>query len=130
MIPVTSAMLAAFFGILGAVLTLRVILSRVRLKVVAGDGGNRDMAKVIRAHANFTEQVPLALVLFTLAELCGAPRVPLYLLGALLVLARCLSAWGLSSAAGLSTGRQAGAGMTLAYMVATAGLLVYSVLGR
>ena len=130
MIPVTSAALAAFFGILGAALTLQVILARVRLKIVLGDGGNSDMAKVIRAHANFTEQVPLALVLFTLAELCGAPRVPLYLLGALLVLARCLSAWGLSSAAGLSAGRQAGAGMTLVYMVATAGLLGYSVLGR
>ncbi len=130
MIPVTSAMLAAFFGILGAVLTLRVILSRVRLKIVAGDGGNADMAKVIRAHANFTEQVPLALVLFTLAELCGAPRTALYLLGALLVVARCLSALGLSSAGGLSSGRQAGAGMTLLYMVATSGLILYSLIGK
>ena len=130
MIPVTSAILAAFLALLGVLLTVQVIMNRVRLKITAGDGGNAEMAKVIRAHANFAEQVPLALLLFTLAEMAGAPRVALLVLGALLVVARILSAWGLSTSAGLSFGRQSGAGMTLLYMVGTAGLILYSIFLR
>ena len=130
MIPVTSAILAAFLGLLGVLLTVQVIMNRVRLKITTGDGGNTDLARVIRAHANFAEQVPLAVLLFMLAEMAGAPRMALYVLGALLVVARILSAWGLSSSAGLSFGRQSGAGMTLLYMVGTVGLILYTVFLR
>ncbi len=130
MIPVTSAILAVFLALLGVLLTVQVIMGRVRLKITTGDGGNADLAKVIRAHANFAEQVPLALLLFALAEMAGAPRVALLVLGALLVVARVLSAWGLSTSAGLSFGRQSGAGMTLLYMVGTAGLILYSIFLR
>lgn len=130
MIPVTSAILAAFLALLGVLLTVQVIMNRVRLKITTGDGGNTDLARVIRAHANFAEQVPLAVLLFMLAEMAGAPRMALYVLGALLVVARILSAWGLSSSAGLSFGRQSGAGMTLLYMVGTVGLILYTVFLR
>ncbi len=130
MIPVTSAILAAFLALLGVLLTVQVIMNRVRLKITTGDGGNAELAKFIRAHANFAEQVPLAVLLFMLAEMAGAPRMALYVLGALLVVARILSAWGLSSSAGLSFGRQSGAGMTLLYMVGTVGLILYTVFLR
>ena len=76
------------------------------------------------------QEKPRGLLLFTLAEIAGAPRMALYVLGALLLVARILSAWGLSTSAGLSFGRQSGAGMTLLYMVGTAGLILYSIFLR
>ena len=122
-----SPILAAFMALLGAVLTIRVIMSRVKLDITAGDGGNAVMRQAIRAHGNFAEQVPLALILFALAEMNGAPRMALYGLAGLLVIGRLASAMGLSGSTGISTGRQAGAGMTIIYMVGTALLIGYTV---
>lgn len=121
--PFVSAAYAAFLGILAVALTVRVILCRVKTGIQAGDGGNAELAQAIRAHANFTEQVPLALLLIALAEATGAPTILILALGSGLVIARLASAWGLSHSLGPTMPRQAGAGAT-ALVVGAASLLI------
>jgi len=121
--PIVAAAYAAFLGLLAVALTVRVILCRVKTGVQAGDGGNAQLAQRIRAHANFSEQVPLALLLIVLAEMVGARIGLIHTLGSVLVIARLASAWGLSHSLGPTMPRQAGAGAT-ALVVAGASLLI------
>ena len=72
--PAVTAIVAAVLGLLGVLLAVRVIVTRVRLGVNAGDGGHAVLAQAIRAHSNFTEHAPLAVLLLALAETSGAVR--------------------------------------------------------
>ena len=120
-LPVVSSLYAVVLAALAVVLTVRVIMFRARTGVQAGDGGDAAFGRAIRAHANFTEQVPLALLLIVLAEVAGARPGAVYVLGAVLVVARLASAVGLSRGAGGP--RQAGAGLPLLVIVAAAVML-------
>jgi uncharacterized membrane protein YecN with MAPEG domain len=97
----------------------------VRLGVNAGDGGHAVLAQAIRAHSNFAEHAPLAVLLLALAEASGAVRWAIIALGAVLVVARLASAWGLNHTLGPSQPRQAGAGLTLLVTVVASLLLLY-----
>ena len=84
------------FSLWQTVLSVRVGANRVRAKRMLGDtvgAANPDSADpdplylATRAHANFLENVPLALIFAGVAELNGADRSILnYILGALFVL--------------------------------------------
>ena len=124
-IPSIAALYAALLGLLAAVLTVRVIMRRVKTGVPAGDGGNAELAQAIRAHANLVEQAPLALLLIALAEATGSPAAAIHALGAALVLARLANAWGLSHSLGPTMPRQSGAGLTVLVVVVTSLLILY-----
>ena len=124
-LPTVSAALAAVLGLLGALLVVRVIVTRVRLGVNAGDGGHAALAQAIRAHSNFDENVPLALLLLAFAEASGTARWTIVALGAALLVARIASAWGLSHSLGPSQPRQAGAGLTVLVTVIASLLILY-----
>jgi len=126
-VPTTAAAYAAVLGLLAAVLTVRVILGRVRTGIQTGDGGNATLGQAIRAHANLTEQVPLALLLIVLVDTLGTPTVFVHALGGVLVLGRLLSALGLSRSLAASQPRQSGAGLTLLVVVAASLLIAYRV---
>jgi uncharacterized protein len=117
-LPVITAVYAAIFGLFAAALTINVIANRVRLKVEGGDGGVPKMAQAIRAHANFAEHVPLAIILIGLAEMTGVRAWVIYVLGGVLLVARVLSAVGLNRSLAGSMPRQAGAGLTILVTVA------------
>ena len=127
-VPTVSAIYAALLGLLAALLTVRVILQRVKTGIQAGDGGHADLGQAIRAHANLSEQAPLALLLLMFAEVLGTPPAWVHLLGVVLVLARLSSAWGLSRSLGPTQPRQAGAGVTVLVVVSAALLIVYRLL--
>jgi len=129
-VPAVAALYAALLGLLGGALTVAVIVKRVRLRVDTGDGGLPEMAQAIRAHANFAEHVPLALLLITLAELLGTWSLAVHVLGFALVVARLLSAFGLSRSLGATSPRQSGAGLTLLVTAGAAGLILYALAGR
>jgi len=122
-VPAVSSAYAAAIGLLAALLTVRVILGRVRTGVQAGDGGDALLGRAIRAHANLAEQAPLALLLIVLAEVLGCAPAFVHALGGLLVLGRLLSAFGLSRSLDASQPRQLGAGLTV-LMVVAASLLI------
>ena len=127
-IPYAAALYAAILGLLAALLTVRVILGRVRSGVQTGDGGNAALGQDIRAHANFSEQVPLALLLIALAEALGTPVGWVHALGATLVFGRLLSAWGLSHSLDASQARQSGAGLTILVLVIASLLVAWRLL--
>ncbi len=71
--------------------------ARIRVQAVLGDAGDEGLRRAIRAHGNFAEYVPFAVLLIALAELNGSPAWSIHVLGSVLVLARLSHAWGLTS---------------------------------
>jgi uncharacterized protein len=115
--PVISILATAILAIGAACLAIWVIVQRVRLKVEWGDGGNSDMAQAVRAHANFSEHVPMALLAVGASEISGASRPFVIGLAVSLIVARTLSAYGLTRSLGPSLARQAGASITIAVTI-------------
>ena len=71
--PLITPLYAALAAVILIVLALRVIGARRSRRVAIGDGADEDLARRIRAHGNFAEYTPLALVLILLLELGRAP---------------------------------------------------------
>ena len=91
-VPLYASLLALLF----VLLSVRVIATRRRQKIALGDGDNPALRRAMRVQANFAEYVPLALILITFVELQAAPGVLVHLLGALLLAARLIHAYGVS----------------------------------
>ncbi len=117
--PLITPLYAALAAVILIVLALRVIGARRGHSVAIGDGADEDLARRIRAHGNFAEYTPLALVLILLIELGGAPAWQLHLLGAALILGRVVHAWSLTAHS--TNGRLIG--MTVTFFVLAAGAL-------
>lgn len=115
-----TALYAALLALVLLVLSIRVIATRRRLRIAIGDAGDDSLARRIRAHGNFTEYVPLALILMLAGEMGGAPDWMLHALGAVLVLGRVTHAWSLSAHS--IPGRTIG--MSLTFLVLFAGAAV------
>ncbi len=113
------AALAAFFLIY---LSFRVIGARRRARVAIGDGEDRTLQRRIRAHGNFAEYAPLALILMGLAEAQGAPLWTVHVLGLALLAGRALHAYGVCQDPEPLKYRQAGMALTFA-VLAVGGLL-------
>ena len=118
--PFYTAIYAAILGLLAAILTVNVIVNRVRAKVDVADGGVAALGQAIRAHGNFAEHTPLALLLIGLVEAFGYRSSIVIGLGAVLLVARLLSAWGLNSSLKQTFGRQSGASLTVLVTAAAA----------
>ena len=69
--PATTAAYAALLALVYLGLSGWVMGSRVSGNVLFGDGGDESMLKRVRSHANFSEYVPLALILVGLLEAGG-----------------------------------------------------------
>jgi uncharacterized membrane protein YecN with MAPEG domain len=114
-----TGLYAGLCGLLFIWLSWKVIVERRRSKVGLGDGGDADLQRAIRVHANFIEYTPFALLLLLLAEMTAANALLVHGFGIALVLARVLHAQGLGSTAGYSRGRYFG---TLGTWLIIAGL--------
>jgi uncharacterized membrane protein YecN with MAPEG domain len=122
--PVVTSIYAALGALLVIVLALRVVMQRRKGAIGLGDGGDRDLQQCIRVHANAIENLPLALLMLLILELRGIPAPWLHGLGAALILARALHAWGFSRRKGVSFGRFAGTLGTWLVMLAMAAMLL------
>ncbi len=85
-----TALFAAIFGILHVVFTLRVGGYRFKSGISLGDGGDDELRNRIRAHGNFTENVPIALLLLLLNELNGLSSTIMMTLGVVFLASRLL----------------------------------------
>jgi len=123
-LPFVTALYAAIIGLLASALSVNVIRNRGKLDIQDGDGGSAPMRMAIRAHANLAQYAALALLLIGFAESIGNSKIIIHGLGAALVLARLLSAWGLLSAEGPTVGRQSGAGLTVLVIAVASALIL------
>jgi len=127
--PIIIAPYVAVLGLLGAALTINVIARRVRSGVESGDGGLAKLAQAIRAHANFAEHVPLALIVIALAATLGTRPLVVHVLGIALVAARLASAYALNRSLAQSPLRQFGGGMTVLVVVAASAAVLFALGG-
>lgn len=93
-LPITLT-IAGAAAILHVWLSLRVSRLRRPLKVGVGDGGHEILARRMRAHANFSENVPIFLILLGLIELATGGGLWLWGAAILFVLARIAHAFGM-----------------------------------
>lgn len=87
---------AAALALLFIALSVRTLRLRRALRVGLGDQGEPQILRAMRVHANFTQYVPLTLVLTLMLELQGASAAPVHFLCACLVVGRISHALGVS----------------------------------
>lgn len=107
------ALYAAGLGIVLVVLSFRVINARVAAGVSLGDGGMDAILVAQRAHGNFIEYVPMALLLIGIVEIQGSPAWLVHGLGASLLVARIAHPFGIASEFKVRPARAFGATLTL-----------------
>ena len=117
---------AALCTLLVLALAARVIAFRFRNRIGLGDGGDPELQRRIRVHANAIEYLPLALLLLGGMELNGYDDAWIHGFGATLLVSRVLHAWGLSRHAGTSVGRFSGTVLTFLLMLAMA---IFAIVG-
>lgn len=86
----TVGLYAAANALILTWLSFRIGGLRHSLKISIGDGGHPIMIRAMRGQANFTENVPMALILLVLMALLGTPVWVLHIFGIMLVLGRIL----------------------------------------
>ena len=82
------------FALLFVVLSVNVIRTRRREKVGLGAGGNVAVERAMRVHANFSEYVPITLLLLLILEQSGGNILLLHALFVVLLAGRVIHAWG------------------------------------
>ena len=88
---------AGLLAIVVMVLAAHIGVLRSRTGISILDGGNVELAERIRRHANFTESVPLPLILMAAIETGGASAALLHGLGSALLVCRIAHPIGLRS---------------------------------
>lgn len=109
--PVTTVY-AALLGLLLVYLSLRVSQNRRRARISLGLGEDAELERAARAHGNFVEYVPLALILMMLLEQETAQTWIVHVLGAALLAGRVLHAIGINARVAVNAGRFWGTALT------------------
>jgi uncharacterized membrane protein YecN with MAPEG domain len=123
--PLTSTLITAVaLAVINLWLSIRVGQARQSRKVSVGDGGDPLVTARMRAHANFVEYVPMALILMALIESSGGDSRILWLLGIALVIARLIHPFGMERP---SPNPFRMGGILLTYLV-TVALIVWAVI--
>ena len=87
---------AAVLALLFIILSVRTIKSRREHKVAIGDGGEKSILRASRVHANFSEYVPLTLLLIAMLEIQSYSDWVIHGLCIALLAARIAHAYGVS----------------------------------
>lgn len=122
--PYMTLLIAGLHGLFLLGLLWPIVRLRRGRKVGLGHGGDVELLRRIRVHANFIEYVPMLLVLLALLELGGLHRWLVGALGGTLLLARLAHAHGLSRSEGYSMGRFWGTLITWIVLLVSALLAV------
>jgi hypothetical protein len=121
---------AAINALIMLILGLLVTRARVRTQTNIGDGGKPEMAAPLRAHANNTEYVPMALLLMWALLPMGGSVWLIHGIGLPLTIGRIAHAVGLSGNAGPSPLRSIGMILTwIAYIVGIVGVAYVAISG-
>jgi uncharacterized protein len=121
---VTTLIIAVALAVVNLWLSIRTGQARRAAKVSVGDGDNPLLVARMRAHANFIEYVPMALILMALIESAGGSGQLLWLLGIALVVGRLLHPFGMERP---SPNPLRTIGILLTYLV-TIALIVWAII--
>lgn len=120
-----AALWSGLLLLLMLVLSFLVTRQRQKFGVVLGDGDIEAVALAMRAFGNASEYIPAAIGALTLLAVVGSRAIIIHGLGAMLLIGRVAHAVGLSTNAGLSTGRSFGMVLTWLGLLLCAGLLLF-----
>jgi uncharacterized membrane protein YecN with MAPEG domain len=120
----TTGIYAGLCSLMFLFLAWPITVQRKRKKIGLGDGGDIELQRAIRVHANFVEYVPLALLMLLLIEQQGVSNLVVHGFGLALIFSRLLHASGLSRSGGYSFGRFYG---TLGTWLVMIGLALISI---
>ncbi len=115
---------AAIIALIYVALSVRALRLRHRFKVGIGDGEQPLLARAVRAHANFAEYVPIALLLIYFIEISGFAAIWVHALGAALLLGRFVHAYGISQVEEDYRFRVVGMALTLTVIIAASLILI------
>ncbi len=118
-IPQITLAVTAVFVLMSIPMAISVGVRRAKTGILLLHGEDDDLLRLIRAHGNFIEYVPLAILALAGAEIAGAPSWLVAVCGGVLLLARVIHFFGLRAAAD-SKGRPIGAGLTSVAMLVLA----------
>jgi hypothetical protein len=96
MIPIIVPTYAAILMLMFVLLSIRVVQMRASAKIGIGTGNDPAMERRIRVHGNFSEYVPLALLLLTFMEMLHLSRYLIHVLCIVLIVARIVHAVGVT----------------------------------
>ncbi len=113
-----TGLYAALFAFLQILLILKIVKVRRRDLVSLGLGEDNDeLTRKSRAHGNFVETVPMAIMLMLIAELGGAPLYLIHILGLAMLISRVLHFYGLTTGKGYGPLRFYGMILTLSVYI-------------
>ncbi len=115
-IPQIALGVTALFVLMSIPMAVAVGVRRAKTGILLLHGEDENLLRLMRAHGNFVEYVPLALLALAGAEIAGAASWLVAVCGAGLILARLIHYFGLRAAAD-SKGRAIGAGLTTTTML-------------
>lgn len=121
-VPIYAAVLSLLF----VFLSIRTIRLRRSLKIGIGHANNEKMLRAMRVHSNFSEYVPLSLLLLLFLETQHAHHVILHGLCSLLVVGRFLHAYGVSQEKEKFAFRISGMAMTFTTILSSAFYIILS----
>lgn len=124
-LPITT-LTASLHGLLLILLSVNVVRLRRSSRIGIGYGDDARLERACRMQGNFTEYVPLGLILIAALELSGASIWLLVSSAAALFCGRCLHAWGLYKTSGSSDQRVFGMLLTWLSIITSsiAGLVI------
>ena len=116
-----TGLYAGILSLIYIALSINVVRMRFKTKIKLGDGGNLELLSAIRAHGNFAEYVPFALLLIAILNMQGMDHNWIHGLGFMLIAGRITHAYSISK--DILKLRPIGMGLTFA-CIAIAGLLL------
>jgi len=90
-----TSLIAGLFAFMMVILSLQVSMRRFKVRTVFGDAGDNTLRRRTRAHGNFIEYAPTALIVLGLVEAGGGSSLLVWSLGIAFFLSRVLHAVGM-----------------------------------
>ncbi len=114
---VITPLFAAIFGLMYVALSINVVRYRFGDRISLGTGDNKHLERAIRAHGNFMEYVPLAILLMWFIETLTLSASTVFWLGSILLIARVSHAFGIFYPRQLMIFRQLGSLVTFGVLI-------------
>ncbi|WP_170413715.1 MAPEG family protein [Ruegeria arenilitoris] len=118
-LPQIALIVTAVFVLMSIPMAIAVGVRRARTGILLLHGEDEGLLRLMRAHGNFIEYVPLALLALAGAEIAGTAPWLIAVCGGVLLLARLIHYFGLRASAE-SKGRAIGAALTTLTMMVLA----------